>query len=222
MSISDGLLTGSWLWLLQVLYALALLLAIRSAPWSVLARNRGLQHLLFGACALLMVLWSMRAGISPGLGIHFLGITTLTLVFGLDLAILAGSLALLGMVVMGREGWEGLAVNGLCSVVLPALVSYTILRLVERHLPKNFFIYLFLCGFAGAGVAAASSGLSTATILWLDGVYGWGKIYHEYIRYLPLIIFPEGLVNGIFMTAIMVFYPDWIRTFNAREYIDEQ
>ncbi|WP_315982595.1 hypothetical protein [Aliamphritea spongicola] len=49
-----------------------------------------------------------------------------------------------------------------------------------------------------------------------------GKIHNEYIQYLPLIMFPEGLLNGIIMTAMMVFHPDWIRTFDAKAYIDEQ
>jgi uncharacterized membrane protein len=42
------------------------------------------------------------------------------------------------------------------------------------------------------------------------------------VRFLPLIMFPEGLLNGIIMTGMMVFHPDWIRTFDARHYIDEQ
>ena len=41
-------------------------------------------------------------------------------------------------------------------------------------------------------------------------------------RGFTLIMFPEGMLNGIIMTGLMVFYPDWIRTFDARKYIDEQ
>ena len=78
-------------------------------------------------------------------------------------------------------------------------------RLVEAKLLKNFFVYLFVCGFFGAGVAAAVSGLSTGGVLWLDGVYSWSKITHEYVQYLPLIMFPEGLMNGIIMTGMLVF-----------------
>lgn len=222
MSISIGLLSNVWFWTGLLIWLPALGVCIYRAPWRVLATNRRLQHLLLGATVFLMVMWSMRAGISPGLGIHFLGVTALMLIFGWDLAIIAGSLALLGMVVIGRESWEGVPVNAVCSVVLPVLVSYLILRLVESRLSKNFFVYLFLCGFLGAGVAAAVSGLSTSALLWLDGVYSWAKIEMEYVRYLPLIMFPEGLMNGIIMTGMLVFHPDWVRTFNARIYIDEQ
>lgn len=222
MSISQGLLSPFLLWSTLPLFALPLLLALWRLPWKVLLGNRQLQHLLFGSTVALMLLWTLRAGISPGLGIHFLGMTTLTLMFGWDLAVISATLALLGMTLIGQESWEGFAVNGLCSIVLPAWTSYLVLRLVEAKLPRNFFVYLFLCAFVGAGFAAAVSGLSMGLLLWADGVYPWERIHREYVMLLPLIMFPEGLLNGILMTGMMVFYPDWIRTFNARAYIDEQ
>jgi uncharacterized membrane protein len=222
MNITDGLFSGAWLWMMDILYLGVVLVAAWKSPWSVIVTNRGLQHLFFGATVLLLVMWSMRAGLSPGLSIHFLGVTALTLVLGWDLAILSATLVLLGVTLIGKESWEGLAVNGLSLVVIPVFLSYVIHLFVDKKLPKNFFIYLFLCAFAGSAIAIAASGLVMATLLWMDGVYPWSKIEHEYISFLPLIMFPEGLMNGILMTAIMVFYPDWIRTFNAKVYIDEQ
>ena len=222
MSISVGLLSGYWFWLSLLIYLPVLGYAMYRVPWGVLKSNRRLQHFFLGAMVFLMVMWSMRAGISPGLGIHFLGVTALTLIFGWDLAIVAGTFALLGMILVGREGWDSLPINALCSVVLPAMVTMCVLKVVEAKLTKNFFVYLFLCGFFGAGLAAASSGLATGLLLWLDDVYSWSKINHEYVRYLPLIMFPEGLMNGIIITGMLVFHPDWVRTFDAKLYIDDQ
>ena len=222
MSLTIDLISGFWFWFAQVGYFVLLGVAFWFAPWSTLFSSRQLQHLFLGTTVGLMLLWQMRAGISPGLGIHFLGVTVLTLMFGWDLAILSASLALLGTTLLGREGWDGFAVNGLCTVVIPALVSYGILRLVEAKLPANFFIYLFLCAFLGAGAATLCGGLSMSFLLWISEAYSGAKIYHEYIQILPLIMFPEGLLNGIIMTGMMVFYPDWIRTFDAKKYIDDQ
>lgn len=222
MSITSGLLSMLWSWLLGPLYLAVLLLAIRRAPWPVVADNRGLQHLFLGATVLLIAMWSMRAGISPGLSVHFLGMTALTLVLGWDLAVLSGSLVLVAMTLLGRESWDGFMVNGVCLVVVPVLLTFVLHRLVEQNFPRNFFVYLFLTGFLGAACVTAISGVLMGAVLWLDGVYSWQKIHHEYVRYLPLIMFPEALMNGIIMTGVMVFYPDWVRTFDARIYIDEQ
>ncbi|MDF2181748.1 energy-coupling factor ABC transporter permease [Neptuniibacter sp. CAU 1671] len=222
MSFSSDLFSTAWIWISGLIYGLILFAAIWRAPWPVIAGNRTLQHMLFGATVVLMILWSMRAGISPGLGIHFMGVTLLTLVFGWDLAILSATAALIGMAVIGRESWEGLFLNGLCSVALPVSVSWLVYHLVDRYLPKNFFIYLFVCGFFGAAVAVASAGVFTSFLLVVSGVYTLDKIVMEYLRYLPLIMFPEGLLNGIILTGLLVFHPDWIRTFNAKIYIDDQ
>lgn len=222
MSITTDLLSGLWLWLAHLLFAGALVVAAWRAPWHVIVENRGLQHLFLGATVVLLVMWSMRAGISPGLSIHFLGLTALTLILGWDLAILSATLVLLGMTLIGTESWQGFSINGLCLVAIPALLTHAIQRFVESRFPKNFFVYQFLCGFVGAGIVIAVSGLSMMAVLWLSGAYTWAKITAEYIQYLPLIMFPEGLMNGILMTGIMVFYPDWVRTFDAKVYIDDQ
>ncbi|MCV6587428.1 MAG: energy-coupling factor ABC transporter permease [Marinobacterium sp.] len=222
MSFSEGLLSSGWQWLLHLVYLLVLMAALWRAPWKVLVANNRLQHLLLGATVALMFMWSMRAGISPGLSIHFLGVTALTLMFGWDLAILAASMAMLAMALMGLESWDGFAASAVTSILIPVTVSLAILRYVEWKLPRNFFVYLFLCAFVGGGVASACAGLSSATVLWFNDVYSWAKIEHEYVRYLPLIMFPEGLLNGIVMTGMMVFLPDWVRTFDAKAYIDEQ
>ncbi|MDO6565361.1 energy-coupling factor ABC transporter permease [Amphritea sp. 1_MG-2023] len=222
MNLTSDLITGFWFWVAQISYFVLLATAIWSAPWSTLFNNRQLQHLFLGTTAGLVVLWQMRAGITPGLGIHFLGVTVLTLMFGWNLAILSASMALLGTTLIGQESWHGFAINGLCTIVIPVLISYLILRLVEAKLPANFFIYLFLCAFLGAAAATLAGGLSMSFLLWIDNVYSGEKIYREYIQILPLIAFPEGLLNGIIMTGMMVFYPDWIRTFDAKKYIDDQ
>lgn len=211
-----------WQVLATVLVLASLFFALRRLPLQAMRSEPRLQHLLYGSTLLLMLTWSFRAGLSEGLSIHFLGMTTLTLMFGWDLALLAGGVALVLLTLIGVEGWQMLPLNVLTQVVVPATVCMLILNQVERRMPPNFFIYLFIVAFLGGGITVASSGLSLAAVLGFAGVHEWDKIYTEYVRYLPLIMFPEGLINGILMTAMMVFHPDWIRTFDARRYIDEQ
>ncbi|KAA0874644.1 energy-coupling factor ABC transporter permease [Nitrincola tapanii] len=222
MSFANGLMQPFWVWLAAAVQIILLTWIVTRLPWSVLLRERTIQHLMFGSVAALVLLWQMKASVAEGLTIHFLGMTLLTLMFGWDLAILLGSLALLIAYLFAAGGVDALAIQMITLVVVPVLVSYGILRWVEAKLPRNFFIYLFACAFFGAGFAVAASGLALAALLWVNQVYSWSEIYHNYAMYLPLIMFPEGLLNGIIMTGMMVFHPDWIRTFDARAYIDEQ
>lgn len=199
-----------------------LALAMLRIPLTALKAEPRLQHLIYGSIVLLALTWSFRAGLSQGLSIHFLGMTAVTLMFGWDLALLIGAIVTLLLTLLGVESWQMFSLNLLTQVIIPASFCLLILRQVEKRMPTNFFIYLFLIAFIGGGFTAASAGLSLAVLLGFAGVLQWNTIYVEYVTYLPLIMLPEALINGILMTAMMVFHPDWIRTFDARRYIDEQ
>ncbi|MGO1502541.1 MAG: energy-coupling factor ABC transporter permease [Marinobacter sp.] len=218
MGMTDNLLsTGQWLVTLA-LFVLILVQAARSVRWSSLRRDNALQHSFFGAAVVLGLLWQMRAGIYPGLAIHIFGMTAVTLMLGWGLAVFAGLLALIFTVAIGREPVAMFAANGVVTVMIPALVTQGIM-LWERHQNfRNFFAYIFFCGFFGAGISVVASGLVMCLMLWLSGVYEFSELVHDYLRYLPLFVVPEGFVNGVFVTGLMVFHPDRLTTLDQRRY----
>lgn len=218
MGMTENLLsTSQWL-ITLVLFLLILVRAVRTIDWQAVRRDNTLQHTFFGAAVVLGFLWQLRAGLSPGLSIHVFGITVITLMLGWALAVLAGLLALIITVITGREPLLMFAANGLITVMIPALVSHGIM-LWERHRNfKNFFAYIFVCGFFGAGIAVAAAGIVMCLLLWSSGVYDLSELVHEYLRYLPLFMIPEGFANGAFVTGLMVFHPDRLTTLDQRRY----
>lgn len=218
MGMTANLLsTTQWI-ITLVLFLLILVRAVRTIDWQAVRRDNTLQHTFFGAALVLGFLWQLRAGLSPGLSIHVFGITVITLMLGWALAVLAGLLALVITVITGREPLLMFAANGLITVMIPALVSHGIM-LWERHKNfKNFFAYIFVCGFFGAGIAVAAAGIVMCLLLWSSGVYDLSELVHEYLRYLPLFMIPEGFANGAFVTGLMVFHPDRLTTLDQRRY----
>ncbi|MCJ8337749.1 MAG: energy-coupling factor ABC transporter permease [Pseudomonadales bacterium] len=206
----------------NALFLLVFIYACYRSPWHLIKTNSTLQHLCFGATVTLMLLWSIKADISTGISIHLIGMTVLSLVLGWDLAIVCASIALTLVTIASASGWANFAANGVITLLLPVAVTYIIAGIVDRKLPKNFFIYLFVCGFFCAGLSAVLVGLSVSATLWVNDIYPWVKIQREIVTIILLTVFPEGLLNGMLLTAIMVFYPDWIRSFDAKAYIDDQ
>lgn len=218
MGMTENLLsTGQWL-VTAVLFVLILIAALRSIDWQAFRKDQALQHSFFGAAVALGFLWQLRAGISPGLAIHIFGLTVITLMLGWGLAVLSGLLALVITVIIGAEPPIMYAANGLITVMIPALVSHAIMRWERRRNFRNFFAYIFFCGFFGAGIAVATAGLSMCLLLWTSGTYGFDELVDEYIRYLPLFMLPEGFINGVFVTGLMVFHPDRLTTLDQRRY----
>lgn len=221
MSIESGLLP---IWFIYGLFvpALAVLVwALVQVNWQALKDYTLLQHIFYSACLALAVLWSIRAGLSSGLGIHFMGLTAATLVMGWPLAILAGAIGLLCVSIIGLESYDGFAVNFLVSVALPVLTSYGVLHLVQRKLPANPFVYIFLCGFFNGAIAILCVACVTSLMLGLLEVYSWEAVFDEYFMYLPLMLFPEAFINGMVVAGVMGTVPHLLSSFDVDKYFSD-
>jgi uncharacterized membrane protein len=197
---------------------LCLLVAIRYAPWRRLAA-RDLQHVYLGAMVIVLLLWSMRAGLSNGLAIHLLGMTALTLMWGWALASIAAGGVCLGLMLAGIESLPVIGLEYLCAGIVPVLVSWLVFRLVERRLPNHLFVYLFVAVFVGAALATVAGSLLRAALLVLTGVHEPARLIQEYLALLPLFALPEALLNGFIMTLLVVYRPRWVLTFDDRRYL---
>lgn len=218
MNFPDGLLPGLWLWLGHLLYWPLLWRAVRTAPWYHL-RDAHALHVLLGACVAVLLVWSMQAGFVRGLNLHLLGATLLTLMFGWQFAFMCMSLVLLGTTLNGGGGWLVFPVNAVLLAALPVLISYGIFRFADRKLPNHFFIYIFLCAFFGAAVAMGAVGLVSSLVLHWADVYTLEYINYNYLRYFPLLMFPEAFITGMVMTLLVVYQPSWVATFDDRRYL---
>ena len=218
MTLDIGLLPG-WLsvviWLCSVI---ALAAALRYAPWGRLREPRW-QHLCGGAVVALLLLWSLRAGITPGLEIHFLGVTALTLMFGWSTALLVLALVSVGLGLAGFQYWPNLGLLYLVYAVVPASVNYGLLCGAERYLPRHLFVYLFVVAFAGAMLAIIAMSLTLSAVVVGAGLYRFEQVAYEYLSFLPLLAMAEALLNGMVMTGMVILRPDWVSTYDEARYL---
>jgi uncharacterized membrane protein len=189
-----------------------LLWALWRAPWVELFSDQRRQHLLFGTMLALFLLWLVRRDFASGLSFHFIGMTAVTLLLDWPLALLCGFAAQLGLLALGRLDLAGLGVNGL-------LLAETFAVLVERRQPRNLFVYIFCCGFFPAALTALVCLLGGLGLLWHDGLYVMPPWLEDFVGYLWLVMFPEAFINGMLVTGLVVFYPDWLETFNRTRYL---
>ena len=219
LHIPSALLPGGLLLASNALFILYLLIAVRYAPWKELIQKQESQHVFLGAVVMLLTIWGIKAGISPGLGFHHLGATLFTLMFGWPLAIVGLTLTMIASLLLQASDWASLGINGLLSIIIPIAVSYSILKLSQRWLPDNFFIYIFICAFFGAGIAIAISRLSAIALLSMMHAYPDEQLIEESLQYLPLFMFPEAFVTGMLISIFVVYRPDWVATFDDERYI---
>lgn len=203
----------------NILFAGILLLAASRVEFRRLLHNQPNQHVYFGAMVMLLLLWGVKAGISPGLGFHHLGATLFTLMFGWPLAIFGLAVILFASLLLQHNELVVFGINGLLSIVVPVISSFALLKLSQKYLSDNFFIYIFVVAFFGAGIAVAMSRFSAMIILSLVNAYPDAKLFAESLLYTPLFMFPEMFITGMLISIFVVYKPDWVITFDDQRYI---
>lgn len=220
MNLPDGLLDASWTipaWFVFVLIAAR---ALRRAPWRVLADSARLNAFL-GLLVALLVLWHLQAGVKPGLTLHLLGATVLTLCFGWRLAFVGLSLVLFGVTLNGFAGWQVFAVNALLMAGVGVAASALLHRLVERLLPQHVFVYIFCNGFFAAALAVLAVGAVSCLVLALAGAYRGEYLGEEYLPYFLLLGFSEAWLSGMLTTLLVVYRPDLLTSFEDQRYLGQ-
>jgi len=199
------------------LYALILLWALWTADWQRLKDGRD-ANILFASCVLLWLLWLMSAGTLRGMEFHLLLATSAMLMFGWQFATLCVSVAQLCLTLTGKADWLSFPLNVLCNGIVPIWMSYAVYWATYTFLPKHFFVYIYMNGFIGGAMAMLASRLTGLGILIFSEVYRWQDL-GEQPMFIIVMLFPEAFLNGMVMTMLVVFRPEWVSSFSDKHYL---
>lgn len=218
MNLPDQLFPIEWLDTAWIALVVVWLWCIMKAPWRSMMDNLH-QNIWLGFVVVLTVLWSLKAGVKPGLNLHLLGATVATLMFGRQFAILALSLVLAFVTYNSQLSWLAYGLNALVMIVWPVLLSHSIWAQVERRLPANFFIYVFVICFFGAAVTVMLTGSLATLVLYLADAYSADQLLSQYLPYFILLAFSEAFLSGMTMTVMVVYRPAWVSSFDDDRYL---
>lgn len=206
-------IVAGWLLFLGTLFW-----AFKTAPWHKIEGDKGAQNVLLAAVVVVFFVWQISASLGEGLTFHFLLMTTLTLMFSPQFALIGMSLALMGITFEAGLGWLSFGLNGIVMGVLPIIITALMLKVANRFLEKNFFVYLFFNAFLAAaigGVVALSVG---GWILWVSEAHSLDVLQQTYLPFILLMAVPEGFVNGLVIMAMILLKPQWVSSFRDQSY----
>lgn len=106
----------------------------------------------------------------------------------------------------------------LASVVVPVGVVLGGLRLTQRYLPPNLFVYTIVAAFFGAAASALLAGVASAVAFVVAGEPA-ALIFGEYVPYLLFLAFGEAMLTGMALTLAVVYRPQWVATFDDAVYL---
>ncbi|RUM94841.1 MAG: hypothetical protein DSZ28_01035, partial [Thiothrix sp.] len=150
---------------------------------------------------------------------HFLGASMMTLMFGWSFAVIAMGMLVLFFTFNGNGGWDTLALNAFLLGCIPTTVTWLLLRVSQHWLPHNFFIYIFLNAFFAAVLGVILMGSVSYWILWVSEAYTSAELSGSFLPLFIMLAFPEGTINGIAITMMVVYKPEWVATFYDKLYL---
>jgi uncharacterized membrane protein len=218
MNLPDSLLSNTTATIGWLALVIALWLTARRAPWRAVWHVPLRLHLILTSIAFLSFLWLLRADTLPGLSLHFLGLTAITLLIGWPFALIAGTLALIILVLLGYAGMAGLGIDFWGMIVPPVAVTVLISHGAQRFLPANFFVYLFVDVFLSALLGVLAAAVTSSLMMMALGLYTWDTLWQSYLALSLLQTIPEGIVNGMIMTALALLVPTWVISFDEKHY----
>ncbi|MCV2885200.1 energy-coupling factor ABC transporter permease [Aestuariibacter sp. AA17] len=203
-------------------YIASLFFTVRHLDLKQLVEDKKLQHLVFGCAASVFILWMFRAGIYDGLNVHFLWLAALSLILGLRWAIVCSFISLLGVTIAGLENWAMFGINGVLGALIPLSVSYLIYNLSFHKLPRHFFVYVFICAFFPGAILIALKMALLGGYYFVDGFHDWNTVKDNFLILIPLMLFPEAMLNGMTMTLLIIYKPTWVYTFYDKFYLQDK
>jgi uncharacterized membrane protein len=218
VNLPDTLLGEGWYWAAWAVWLPVFARSLVRAPWTLLREPEQLNVWL-GMIVLLTLLWSLKAGVKPGLSLHLLGATVFTLSFGHHLAFIGLSLVVLGITLNRDAGYFAFAINALLMAGGGVMISQAIHRLALGFLPRHFFIYVFVNGFLGSFLMVSGVGVAATCLLAAAGAYEWDYLASEYLPYLILLGFSEAWLSGMLITLFVIYRPGWVVTFDDSIYL---
>lgn len=208
----------AWYWAAWAVWGAVFALFVRRGPWARL-KDSEIFNVWLGMIVILVLIWSLKAGVKPGLSFHLLGGMVFTLCFGPWVAFVGLSLVLAGITLNGEAGWLSFGMNALLMAGVSVTVSHGVFRLVDRYLPKHFFVYVFVNGFFGAAITQLAVGFVASLVLGVSGTYGFAELFEDYLPYFLLLGFSEAWLSGMVMTLFVVYRPSWAGTFDDSRYL---
>jgi uncharacterized membrane protein len=178
----------------------------KAVPWSVAGAS----------VCILALLWQTNATVLDALSIHFLALTSLVLVFGLRLSALLFVLVIALQWLMTEKALEQLLWTLLSGWLVLGL-NYFVYLLCFHYLQRQLFVYLFVAAFLNSALGLVVFMLLQA---WIHAEhYSSHQLYEGYLIFIPLAALPEALLNGMAMTLLVVYKPEWVYTFYQRIYL---
>lgn len=219
MDLTQTVQSAEWVWYSWMLMSGLLVIALWLAPWDKVCGDNSAQNIYLGTIVVLSLVWLIRADLPTGINFHLLGASFMCLLFEWQFALLAMLLVMLTQSIAIGVPVENLALNWFSLGFVPIMFCRVTLYLVQRYMPHNFYVYVFMNTFFASGFSVYIAGSVSALFMYYLFELSSHLVFDQFLVTLILMILPEAVCTGMLMTILVVYKPAWVATFHDRWYL---
>jgi uncharacterized membrane protein len=201
-----------------IAFAMALIVA-RSRVRRPVFRIEAEEHAWYGGALLLALLWLLPIKIAHGPAFGMLGGGIYCLVFGPARGMFGLALAVLVHTACAHGDWANLGINASLLAAAPAGISCASQRFIARFLPRHLFVFLLGNGMISTLLATAIPGLLAQVAARASAADVTDLGWSQSLGPMLLLAYGEAIASGMLFSALVVFAPQAVRTYDADLYL---
>lgn len=178
------------------------------------------QGLILGVSFIVLCwLYTLSAGVKPGMQVHFLGVMVTVMMFGPWLGILMLTAVHLMLTFAFHIGAPAaLGYNLVWCVLLPVVVAGATHTFSYYRLPRTFPIYIIQVG-VGDMLCMWATALALTIHLRLYTSYTPEYLFNDFALLLILMGTMEAMISTMITSLLVSFVPQALVTFSDEEYL---
>lgn len=177
------------------------------------------EHAWLGGAVVISLLWLCAIHVANGPAFGMLGSALYAVVFGRERAILGLALASVLHCACTHGAWANLGLDGLLLAALPATVAGALQPLIARRLPRNLFVFLIGNGMFSCLLATAAAQTALLAVSYLVAPAGARSGFGQSIGPMLLLSWSEAIVSGMLFSALVIFEPEVVLTYDPERYL---
>jgi uncharacterized membrane protein len=176
------------------------------------------EHAWLGGAVGVALLWMLQVRVAGSPAFGMLGSALYAVVFGYSRGLLGLVLALVLHTALAGGSWPNLGLNGVLLAVVPCAIATLLRRQIERHLPRNPFVFMIGNGMLSVFGATALARLVLIGAALLAAPPHPSVTMASYLGATMLLAWSEAIVSGMVLSALVVFRPEVVLTFSEELY----
>lgn len=174
--------------------------------------NNTVFHLFLASTLVITLLAFVKAGAMITMPLHFLGLTSLTLILGQRFALISCTISAIILLITQKLAIEQLGILLVGGMMLPVIVVEYLRQLLTSKTKKTWQFMTFLVALGAVVSLLVKTSVFAVYYYFVDGVT-LPQIMDGYISLSILFWVPEIMLNGTVILTLIQHKPHWISSY---------